>query len=224
MEEAYQTWGNTPSRLFAELAMAGAVPRATADAELRTWVLDNQPIGAFALAYLAERSDTTALTTFHRLARQRGNAQNEATGARPGYDERIARAYLLLARRDSAGALAEFTAIPDTLCLRCASDRLVEGRLLSAAGRHREAAATLGEKLLTILSPSEVAFQVELAAALRELDDQQAFQETCARVAAVWRRADRNQLRIVEEVCGTAAPIQDDTARLSYLDAHTATP
>ena len=224
MEEAYQTWGTAPTRLFAELAMSGAVPPAVADTELRAWVREDRAGAAWSLAYFAARGDTATLANYEGRALRRVQERNAATGARPGYDARIARAYLLLAHRDTAGALAEFTAIPDTLCLGCALDRLVEGRLLSASGRHREAAAILEERLPVLLSPTEVAFQVELAAALRALGEDQAFRETCARVSAVWRRADRDPLRNLEQACGASNPMQDDPARLSYLDADTRTP
>jgi serine/threonine-protein kinase len=223
MEEAYQTWGVTPSRLFAELVMSGTVPRAIADAELRKWVTDGSARAAWALAYLADRADTATVAEYERSAASRVRERNDATGARPGYDVRIARAYLQLARRDTARALASFIAIPDTLCLGCSLDRLVEGRLLNAAGRHREAAVILDERLPALLSPTEVVFQVEHAAALKGLGENQAFQETCERAFAVWHRADRDQRRNLEEVCGDASPIRD-AANLSYLDGVTPRP
>jgi serine/threonine-protein kinase len=221
MAEAYEIWGATPSRLYAELAMGGAVPTASADAELRSWVASGAPRAAFALAYLAEREDTAALAEYEGIAQIRAAERNAATGARPGYDARIARAYLLLARGDSAAAVAAFTSIPDTLCLGCAIDRLVEGRLLSAMGLHSEAAAILDERLPTLLSPTEVVFQVELAAALRANGETEVFQETCARLAEIWRRADPNLQRSVASVCGTRSPVRDDVAARTDLDGAT---
>jgi hypothetical protein len=224
MEEAYQTLGRAPSRLFAELAMARAVPQDVADTVLRSWVTGEHDRAALALSYFAGRGDTAMLAAFQRRAARRVTERNETTGARPGYDVRIASAYLQLASGDTAGAVNAFVAIPDTLCLGCALDRLVEGRLLIAAGRHRQAATLLDERLPVLLSPSEVVFQVELATALRQLGEEQAFEETCARAVAAWRRADRNLLRNLREACGTATSIGDDAARLSYLDADSRTP
>ena len=218
MEEAFQTAGTNYSRLFAELSMSGAVPQQVAAAELRNWVTNSRPGAAWALPYFAERGDTAALGQYLRSATARRGERNAATGARPGYDERIAGAYQQLARGDSAAALASFTAIPDTLCLGCALDRLVEGRLLLAAGRHREAATILDERLPMLLSPTEIVFQVELAAALGSLGEQQAFKETCARVSAAWGRADRDLVRYYESACGHASAVGDDPASLSYLD------
>jgi serine/threonine-protein kinase len=224
MEEAYQTWGRAPSRLFVELAMAGAVPQDVADTVLRSWVTGEFDRAALALTYFAGRGDTAMLAAFQRRAARRATERNETTGARPGYDVQIASAYLQLAGGDTAGAVNAFVAIPDTLCLGCALDRLVEGRLLIAAGRHRQAATLLDERLPVLLSPTEVVFQVELATALRKLGEDQAFEETCARAVAIWRRADRNLLRNLREACGTATSIADDPARLSYLDVDRRTP
>jgi hypothetical protein len=187
-------------------------------------VNEDRPSAAWALAYLADRGDTAALAHYQRLAVRRAQERNGATGARPGYDGRIAGAFLQLARRDTVGALAGFVAIADTMCLGCALDRLVEGRLLSASGRHREAATILDERLPVLLSPTEVVFQVELATALKALGENQAYHETCARASAIWQRADRDLERNLEQACGTASPIRDDPARVSYLDAETRTP
>ena len=224
MSEAYEIWGATPSRLYAELAMAGAVPAPSADAELREWVAAGAARAAFALPYFADRADTGAIAAYGRLAATRAAEPNAATGARPGYDARIARAYLSLALRDTSAALAVFTQIPDTLCLGCITDRLVEGRLLLATGRHQEAAAILGERLPTLLSPSEVAFMVEHAAALDKLRDAETYAEVCARTRALWQRADDGQRRAVTAVCGGSSAIRDDPAKVSSLDGSRGNP
>jgi serine/threonine-protein kinase len=226
MAEAYELWGARPSRLYAELTMAGAVPPANAATELRSWVAGDNAFAALALPYLAEREDTATLAAYERAARRRAAERNSATGARPGYDAAIAGAYLHLARRDTAAAVAAFTAIPDTLCLGCALDRLVEGRLLSAVGRHGEAASILDERLPTLLSPTEVVFQIELAAALKASGSNELFQEACASAVRLWRRADPNQLRHVAAVCGTgrSSPSEVGPATSSLLDAASGTP
>jgi serine/threonine-protein kinase len=218
MTEAYEVWGATPSRLYAELAMSGAVPPASADAELRGWVTEGSPRAAFALPWFASRGDTGAIGAFERLAQRRASDPNAATGARPGYDALIARAYLALARHDTIASLAVFRQVPDTLCLGCITDRLVKGRLLLATRRPQEAAAILDERLPTLLSPSEVAFLVEHAAALRALGENETLREVCGRASALWERGDDDQRRSVGAVCGNASPIADDPAKVSALD------
>jgi hypothetical protein len=47
------------------------------------------------------------------------------------------------------------------------------------------------------------------------------FQETCARLAEIWRRADPNLQRSVASVCGTRSPVRDDVAARTDLDGAT---
>lgn len=202
MIEAQELWGDAASRLYAELVMGGAVPNRTADAELRSWVVRDRAAAAFALPYLAERGDTATIGAYHRQAQLRQDERNEATGAQSGYDAQISGAYLLLAARDTASALSSFRQIPDTLCLGCMLDRLVEGRLLLAAGRSEEAAAILDERLPTLLSPTEVFFTIERAKALAALGDTEAMREPCVRGRALWLHADPTLRRALESVCG----------------------
>lgn len=92
-------------------------------------------------------------------------------------------------------------ATPDTLCLGCVLDRLVEARLLGSQRRYAEAATILDERLPTLLSPTEAYFQVELAGALQHLAEPDRLAETCGRLSRVWHGADPDQKRLVSEVC-----------------------
>jgi serine/threonine-protein kinase len=58
---------------------------------------------------------------------------------------RTARAHRALARGDTAGALREIEAFPDTLCPECSEQRLFKARLLAAHGRDREALGLLDQ-------------------------------------------------------------------------------
>ncbi|MDQ3698149.1 MAG: serine/threonine protein kinase, partial [Gemmatimonadota bacterium] len=174
--EAYSVLGTPRSRLLAELALLGAVPPDTAAAIFAAWTRDDRGEASFALPWWAARGDTAAIAALAlRSAAITSAGHNPVTGSRDRYDAAAIQAYAALARRDSAEAIRQFGALPDTLCLACALDRLTKARLFASRGMLREAAALLDERLPTLLSPTEVMFALERARVSKQLQDTEGY-------------------------------------------------
>jgi serine/threonine-protein kinase len=212
--EAYAVLGSRRERLFAELVLVGAIPTDSAAAAFHSWVGEGAGEASFALPWLADHRDTATILILSQRVAQR--MENPVTGSRGGYDSAAVQAYLALARRDSTDALRRFAALPDSLCLACALDRLTFARLLSSQGRSPEAARILDERLPTLLSTTELLFSLERArvagkqiARMREAGDaaggtaeEQRRTELCRGLQAAWRSADAPLLGRVADACG----------------------
>ena len=126
--------GDRPSRLFPQLALLGAIDTATARAAFRRWLEAGDPRVHSALPWWADRGDTASIVLL--LRRYDADVARAKAAGRPtsDYESSAARAYLLLARKDTSAARAAFSALPDTMCLRCDFDHLTAARLLAADG------------------------------------------------------------------------------------------
>ena len=131
LHEAYLAMGNRPARLFAQLANLGAIDPDTASAVFAQLLASGKPEARLGLQWWATRGDTASIIGF---LQQRARSSQTNADKGPDYDAQAARAYLFLARRDTANAVKAFAALSDTLCLRCDGDHLVAARLL-ARGR-----------------------------------------------------------------------------------------
>jgi hypothetical protein len=74
------------------------------------------------------------------------------------YRSASAKAYLALARGDSATGLALLLNLPDTLCMSCFADRLHAARLANARGRFEAADHVLVERLQALVPILEPEF------------------------------------------------------------------
>ncbi|GLC23839.1 AAA family ATPase [Roseisolibacter agri] len=109
-------------------AILGAVPQAVGDSAAAAWLAGDAPWSdPQPLVWLAERADTLALRRFLARAERTPSA-------------RIARAYVALARRDTAGALAQLRTLDWRDCpTRCVANDVLRARLLLATGAVAEA-------------------------------------------------------------------------------------
>jgi serine/threonine-protein kinase len=118
------------------------------------------------------------------------------------YPTDAARAYLTLARGDSAKALRAFAALPDSFCVyaeaSCRSQKLTEARLLAAAGEDRRALEVLNR--WAGLDPLALLEQGRLA---ERLGDREHAIKVYRFVADIWRNADP-ELRPVALEAGSA--------------------
>jgi len=154
--EAYLAIGNRPSRLFGQLALLGVVDADTTRAVFARWLAANTSQVHSALPWWSERRDTASILSLMRnydasVARAKPEARAIAR-----YFSDAARAYLLLARGDSSAALKAFTALSDTLCLRCDLDRLTAARLLASRKQFADADRILRQRLFSAVTPTEV--------------------------------------------------------------------
>ena len=187
-----------------ELARRGVIrPDSSADV-FRSW-LDgsNMPRVLGALVWWADRRDTVALTLAgQRFAdfRRAGKTAAESTLSDVGL--RASRAFFRLVKADTAGAIAEFAAIPDSLCpASCLFQRLTYAQLLMATGRSREAAAFLDHHppSPSATSVGEFLWSFERARAARRAGDTALAQGLFRIVADAWDRADPELQPLVSE-------------------------
>ena len=192
VKEAYAVLGNREARIFVELALLGGVPHDSARAVFGRWLAAGSPSARFALPWWADQRDTASIAAFRRRAEgaARGVAGARMTQRDALYGAAAASAYLALASGDTTKALAHFAALPDSTCLGCYLDRLREAQVLNARGRHRDAAALLGERLFVLLTPTEVTMALERARAAEKLGERETAGDAYALVAGAWSNPD----------------------------------
>jgi serine/threonine-protein kinase len=159
--ESAITLGDAPSRLFAPLALLGAIEPDTAKAVFARWLAAHSPLVNTALPWWAARSDSGSiakLVLFYDSVLAKAKPENKVQAR---YDSVAARAYLALARHDTATALSGFAALSDTSCLRCDLDRLTTAQLLSHASRFAEADKILRQRLFSSVTPTEIMIALE---------------------------------------------------------------
>ncbi len=212
VRDAYRAVGAQFPALLAELALLGVVPADSADAVFRSWVSWERPELRppwWAFPWWAGRGDTAAISSVGRWAETGLRAPPKplppfATEIMR-YVQQSSRAYLALARGDSAAALRLFEALPDSACYgNCAMDGLVRIQLLVARRRYRDAAARLdpapGDGGIGIAqSPERVLWELERGRVQEQLRNRDAAVAAYGFVAAVWAHADPELRPYVEE-------------------------
>ncbi len=211
LREAHLALGNRPTRLLPELALFGGVEPDTAARVFTGWIATRQPQVHFVLPWWTARGDTNSIRALIAAYADDSAKAASADRRRKTYDVTAARAYLLLARRDSAGALRLFQALSDTSCLTCYLDRLTAAGLLRSKGRYAEADKLLRQRLDALLTPSEVRIGLERARVLENLantgsttgaaraEAKQAAARLYAEVVNAWSRGDPELQQMVRE-------------------------
>ncbi len=214
LHESYALLGNRAGVVFADLALAGAVPPDTAGAVFSQWLHSaaeeasvaearwmprcHRTLGA-ALWWASQRDTASLLALVRRdsLAARKTSSVPAIQGTRGSYQ--LARAALALARQDTTEALRRFAMFPDSLCpghVSYGADAassflpLIRFRLLHATGRDREAVALLDSDLPSI-SPSWVLGVLDAGRIAERLGDRPAATRCYRFVTEVWRNADR---------------------------------
>jgi hypothetical protein len=194
------TWFGDP---FLELSLLEAIPESLAASTFahafdrgKAWPVPPYNIQARhlrGLPWWLARGDTASLARFALRAEQETATQTSAIGKLRGrYLHAASIAYLALARADSAGALRFFQTIPDTLCLvnACFFEKLIEARLLAAAGQPQEAGAVLDQWVWKAEGPFVVIGRLEQGRIAEKLGDRQKARDSYQFVVDVWRHAD----------------------------------
>ena len=198
LSEAYLSVGTNPSRLFAPLAVLGVVEPDSAKAVFARWLNSHDPQVHTALPWWAARGDSVSiarlLLVYDSLAR--GKPDN-AVLAR--YNVAAARAYLSLARHDTATALSGFAALSDTSCLRCDLDRLTTAQLLASRGRLAEADKILRQRLFSSITPTEIMLALERGRVATALGHKADAKRSYERVILAWGGGDAEARRRVNE-------------------------
>jgi protein kinase-like protein len=181
---------------YLQAVLLGVIPPDSARLTFRRWLRDPGGWAEQALWWWAERGDTTSVRQF--LTSQESVMLGRREALRPYYAQ-AAPAYLALARRDTARALEQLMALPDSLCPVCAYERLARVRLLSARGRDREAAVQLEAPIAQFPEALEVVWALERGRVNDRLGNRDKAIEAYSFVAQSWRRADPQLQPVVAE-------------------------
>jgi eukaryotic-like serine/threonine-protein kinase len=193
--------GRVPA-VFLSLALLGAVPADSADKVFAEWARTRSQSVAAAPPWWVARGDTTSL---HVWARTLDSLSRRPPAPYLGnlmrYQAAAARAYLALARRDTAAALDRFLALPDSLCPWCSQEPLIRVDLLVARGRLREAASLLDREFLVNFLPDlrYVAWMLQRGRVHERLGNRDQAIEGYRFVADAWRNADPELQPLVQE-------------------------
>ena len=206
LREAAAT-GTTMPLAISQLALLGAIPPDSAARLAKDWAVQPGQGALFAAPMLAAQRDTAALGAFvHRLdsLRQHPLPPQAPVIVRDilSYLAAASRAYITLARGDSAAALQAFDALPDSSCFgSCPIDEIVHAQLLAARGRVADAARLLERAPIgfTILLPTEVLRALELGRLNERLGNRDRAIAGYSFVLQAWRTADPELKPYVDE-------------------------
>ncbi|MDQ3081595.1 MAG: hypothetical protein M3R07_05215, partial [Gemmatimonadota bacterium] len=190
LAEAYRSLGSQPSRLFAELAALGGIPADTAAAVFSRWLTERRPQAFLALPWLTDRGDTVQIRMLMGVADSASRVGSEFSQRGARYRAASARAYMSLARRDTADALTRFASLSDTLCISCYVDRLRFARLLAARGRLPDAERILNERINSLLTPMEVSMALDRGRVASKLGKPDDALRAYSLVVAAWSGGD----------------------------------
>jgi serine/threonine-protein kinase len=214
LSESYLALGKRPWRLFVELSLLGGIPRDTATSTMRQWVTHKLPQAYFALPWLAKVRDIQSIQALMQRAdadRRKGDrAEQRATQ----YKSMSTRAYLALARGDTASAVTQFAALPDTLCIACYIDRVTAAELLASKGRNAEAHRLLNQRLNTLITPIEVLIAARRAQLEETLGRPRDAYQSYKRVVDAWSEGDPVLQPYVEKARREMAKLQPRIANL----------
>jgi len=189
LREAAADDDGTDAALDYALGIAGALPADSVD-QLFVEHRAKRRSGFYGSAWWAFRGDVASLADWSRyrdsLARQPARPYLASVYR---YEAAATRAYLTLARRDSADALRQFTALPDSACPWCVLPALTRAELLAAAGRDRDAAADL-DRHFGMGDAVHVWWALLRGHVSERLGDQARAIESYEFVARAWHHAD----------------------------------
>src|SRR2546421_1841811 len=236
LQEARAMVGERFSVPFAELAVLGVIPPASAAAAFNGWLFDpgGRVAGAdppwvarcyrsfLAARWWAGRQDTVPLLKLlHRGDSMARLARSVVQLVYARADTSLARAALALARRDTVEALQRFLAFPDSLCAgfygslspSLAPLHMERFRLLAATGRDREAARVFDQQVTMPLSVGSILGTLDRGRIAERLGDLATAARNYRFVIAVWRNADSEVRPYVEEAHAALARLGAEPRR-----------
>jgi hypothetical protein len=199
MQEAYRAIGNRPSRLFPQLALLGSIDSDTAAAVFQRWLAQGAAQTHFALPWWAERGDTASISLLVRWYDAEAARARAAERPVAGYQSQAARAYLLLARKDTSAARAAFSVLSDTVCLRCDFDHLTTARLLALDRQFEAADKLLRQRLYSVLTPTEIVMLMERGRVAQAMGRREVARKSFQAVVKAWSAGDREVRGITRE-------------------------
>jgi eukaryotic-like serine/threonine-protein kinase len=207
LHESYLAMGNRRGRLFAQLAILGAIDPDTASAVFAEWLAAGNQDARSALAWWANRGDTASIIAFLRSHRARSAEAKAEKKAYAEYDSQAAQAYLFIARRDTTNAARAFALLSDTLCVRCDQDHLTTALLLAKNRDFGVADKILRQRLYSYLTPTEITIALARGKVAERAGQRDVARRSFRLVISAWRRGD-------PEVQGQVKEAQEGIRRL----------
>jgi serine/threonine-protein kinase len=200
-----------PPAYVAQLALLGALSPDSADRLLAKPASGvSVPAVVPTLRWWADRGDTLRLRAIA--------ARMDSATVRPGFEDymRAVRAaihaHLELASRDTAAAVRDFDAVPDSVCSfeGCYSVWYTKAQLLGAAGRDRDALRILNHEYPNV-DPMRTLWRFERARVAERLGDRMSATRDYAYVAAAFQHADSSLQPMVSESRAALARLEKDS-------------
>ena len=205
------------AELVSQLGILDAIPARQVDSIIVPELMNPRTCVPCAVSYWGSRGDTTMLRRIIHLADSVVKAPHPTVDVKAApYVIGLADAYITLARHDTAQALQQFVALPDSLCHFCGYAWLAEARLLDSRGQYAEAAAVLDQVgvMENVLGVYAELLRGRIA---EKLNDKQRARDAYAFAADMWQHGDpafqgyvteaREGLkRLSAESSGTAIP------------------
>jgi len=155
---------------------------------------------------------------------QEDNARLQLANEKQAVALDVRRAYLALAKRDTASALNQLVTTPDTLHECWYETRLTLVQLLVAAGRYREAASRLERRWPGTSGCSngvdDVLWAMERARVFERLGRRAEAAENYALVADAWRTADMELQPYVRESHAALTRLKGGSRSLTFVRPH----
>jgi serine/threonine-protein kinase len=199
MREAYDLIGNRPSRLFAQFVPFGIIPKDTIQSVYSRWLAQKAPQTHTALPWWASNRDTLSIKKLIAIYEEEVGKTKDEVRNMAQYNASAARAFLVLARGDSAGATKAFQELPDSLCLRCDFDRLETARLLTRAGNLDAADRILRQRLYSAVTPMEITMAFNRAQLASKTRKPEVGKAASGFVVDAWERGDPEVQPIVTQ-------------------------
>jgi tRNA A-37 threonylcarbamoyl transferase component Bud32/tetratricopeptide (TPR) repeat protein len=191
LREAFSLYGTDAPIVVLWSGLLGILPADTVDVIFRQYRRQHNPAEQYAAAWWAARRDTLELRRqLQDLDSLAADSASTDVRSISRYGADAARAYLSLARGDSATALAQFKAVPDSLCPWCTVVPLTRVRLAMAARQDQEAHALLERQLFAPFQVTNVLWAYERGRVGERVGDRIMATDGYRFVARVWQNAD----------------------------------
>jgi serine/threonine-protein kinase len=201
--------------LLSMAVLAGEVPLPAADSALLNYVMNGEGCGPCVISLWGMMGDTAMI----HLVTHLGDSIAKLTHPPMEvpliqYALAVGHAYLSLARHDSAGALREFTALPDSVCHACGWSWITQAQLLASQGKYAAAAAVLDETgVLNV--PLGTLAEFERARVAEKLGDKARARDGYAFVAGMWHNGDPFFKRYADEARVGLKRLSEDKAGMA---------
>ncbi len=171
-------------------SMAGEMPVAEADSFVLIALKKGETCAPCAISLWAMMGDTMPIKVVLRAADSLMKLPHPPFDVHElGYVAELGRTYMTLAHHDTAGAIRQFAALPDSTCHACGWGFITQAMLLSSQGRDADAAAILDETGV-FDAPLGVYVEFERGRIAEKLGDKPRARDAYSFVGDMWQNGD----------------------------------